>query len=181
LSVLARLQELHHVSAVHCEDSAPDAQREANSLENVLAPSVRHQPSWPVRRTNSQLTVWRLADELRVELFKLTRRQPFNRDFKHRAQAEDAIDSVCRNIAEGFGCESHAEFARFLEISRRSLNELLDSLRSAQLKEYVTPAEADAIHALSRRLYPAMGRFIAYLKRTPNTPRTNKRRDDRRT
>ena len=75
-----------------------------------------------------------IADALRIETFRLTRRPPFARDFKHQAQTEDAIDSVCRNIAEGFGCGSHAEFARFLEISRRSLNELLDCLRSAQLK-----------------------------------------------
>ena len=82
----------------------------------------------------SELVSWRLADALRIETFKLTRRPPFARDFKHQAQTEDAIDSVCRNIAEGFGCSSHAEFARFLEISRRSLNELVDCLRSAQLK-----------------------------------------------
>jgi hypothetical protein len=30
------------------------------------------------------------------------------------------VNSVCRNVAEGFGCESHVEFARFLKISRRA-------------------------------------------------------------
>ena len=55
-----------------------------------------------------------------MELLKLTGRPGFATDFKLKAQAEDAVGSVCRNIAEGFGCESNIEFARFLEISRRS-------------------------------------------------------------
>ncbi|MBI4264257.1 MAG: four helix bundle protein [Acidobacteria bacterium] len=129
-------------------------------------------------RHYSDLVSWQLADALRVEVFTLTRRPPFSRDFKHQAQAEDAIDSVCRNISEGFGCSSHAEFARFLEISRRSLNELLDCLRSAQLKGYVAPEELTPIQQLANRLYPALGRFIAYLRRTRTDEyrgRTNKR------
>lgn len=119
----------------------------------------------------SELISWQLADALRVETFKLTQRKPFARDFKHRAQAEDAIDSVCRNIAEGFGCPSHDEFARFLEISRRSLNELLDSCRSAQLKGYVSEGDLASIRPLARRLYPALSRLITYLRRTPTPDR----------
>ena len=135
--------------------------------------------AWTVAgaRHFSQLVSWQLADALRVETFKLTRRLPFARDFKHQAQAEDAVDSVCRNIAEGFGCTSHAEFARFLEISRRSLNELLDTFRSARLKGYVSADDVVPIHELARRLYPALNRFIAYLRQNPNrTHRTDKPR-----
>jgi four helix bundle protein len=126
----------------------------------------------------SELVSWQLADALRIETFKLTRRPPFARDFKHQAQTEDAIDSVCRNIAEGFGCESHAEFARFLEISRRSLNELVDCLRSAQLKGYLAANDAEQVYSLARRLYPALSRFLAYLRRTPR-PRHRTRSDPR--
>jgi transcriptional regulator len=116
-------------------------------------------------RHYSRLVSWQLADALRVVIFRFTRRPPSSTDFRHRSQAEDAMDSVCRNIAEGFGCLSHAEFARYLEISRRSLNELCDSLRSAQLKGYIATTEAIEVHALTRRLYPALNNFIAYLNR----------------
>jgi four helix bundle protein len=117
-------------------------------------------------RHYKELIAWQLADQIRIETFKLTRREPFARDFKHQSQAEDAIDSVCRHIAEGFGCTSHVEFARFLEIARRSLNELLDSLRSAELKGYVDSGELTPIHELARRAFPAMGNLMAYLRRT---------------
>ena len=122
-------------------------------------------------RHYKELVAWQLADQLRIETFKLTRRDAFARDFKHQRQAEDAVDSVCRNIAEGFGCD-HIEFARFLEISRRSLNELLDCLDSAQLKGYVSSEEVIAIRALARREFPALSNLIAYLRRTGNRRRT---------
>ena len=120
-------------------------------------------------RHYSQLVAWQLADAVRIVVFRFTRRRPFLTDFKPRSQAEDAIESVCRNIAEGFGCPSHAEFARYLEIARRSLNELCDCLRGAQLKGYVSQKELGEFHALSRRLYPALNNFIVYLNRNPTS------------
>jgi four helix bundle protein len=66
------------------------------------------------------------------------------------------VNSVCRNIAEGFGCK-HKEFARFLEISRRSVNEVRESFHTAQLKRYVTAREYEPIWRLAHRLYPGTG------------------------
>ena len=66
------------------------------------------------------LIVWQLGDRIRVLAFTLTERECFVRDLKLHSQTEDAVNSVCRNIAEGFGCK-HKEFARFLEISRGSV------------------------------------------------------------
>jgi hypothetical protein len=57
-----------------------------------------------VARHYSQLICWQLADSLRVQIYKVTSRAPCKNDFKRKGQLEDAIDSVCRNIAEGFGC-----------------------------------------------------------------------------
>ena len=126
----------------------------------------------------SRLIVWKLAEEIRIKVFELTAKPLFAEDFKAKRQGEDAANSVCRNIAEGFGCETHAEFARFLEISRRSLNEVHDVLHGAQLKEYVTASELAPIRSLSNRIYPAFSRLLAYLRSTP-TPRRAGRRTGR--
>ena len=131
----------------------------------------------PVRHF-SQLIVWRLAEEIRIKVFELTAKPSFAADFKAKSQGEDAANSVCRNIAEGFGCETHAEFARFVEISRRSLNEVHDVLHGAQLKEYITASELAPIRSLSNRIYPAFSRLLAYLRSTP-TPRRSGRRASR--
>jgi four helix bundle protein len=122
-----------------------------------------------------ELVVWQLSDQLRVEIFKLTGRSAFARDYKLHSQTEDAINSVCRNISEGFG-GSHAEFARYVRISRRSLNEVQDAFRAARLKEYVTDADLVGPYRLMRRIYPAMGRLIDYLDRTPDPPKKPSRR-----
>jgi four helix bundle protein len=119
-------------------------------------------------RHYSELTVWKLADELRIETLKLTSRPAFARNLKAQTQAEDAVNSICRNTAEGFGCESHGQFAWFLRVARRSLNELQDACRGAEQKGYVTSTDLAPIRALTRRLYPALNRFIAYLDSTPD-------------
>ena len=124
----------------------------------------------PPARRYSDLRVWKLADELRRQIFSLTNRPRFARDFKAREQLDDAINSVCRNIAEGFPC-GHIEFARFLEFSRRSLNEVRDALHAASLKGYVSEEELPALLRLANRLAPALARFIAYLRRTPDPRR----------
>lgn len=127
----------------------------------------------------SQLIVWKLAEEIRVKVFELTAKPLFAEDYKAKRQVEDAANSVCRNIAEGFGCETHIEFARFLEISRRSLNEVQDSLHGAELKEYVTITEIAPIRSLSRRIYPAFSRLMAYLRSTPTPKRKRARANAR--
>lgn len=125
----------------------------------------------PPSRRYTDLAVWKLADELRVHIFQFTSRPKFAADPKARSQVDDAINSVCRNIAEGFGCRTHAEFATFLTFSRRSLNEVQDAMRGAQLKGYVTASELEPTRRLAERLYLALSRFIGFLRRTPNPPR----------
>jgi len=122
---------------------------------------------------HEELIAWQLADQIRIHVLDLTKHDGFAKDLKLRSQTEDAANSVCRNIAEGFSCK-HIEFARFLKISRRSLNELRDAFRGAQLKQYVTASDYAPIETLSRRLYRAFSRLIAYLEITPDPPRTNR-------
>jgi four helix bundle protein len=118
-------------------------------------------------RHYTELIVWQLADGIRNETYALTRRPPFARDFRLKAQSEDAIESVCRNIAEGFG-GSHGQFAGYLGHAKNSLNELQDCFTAAQSKGHVTDQRLKPARSLMRRLFPAVGNLIAYLRRTPH-------------
>jgi four helix bundle protein len=124
--------------------------------------------AWQASRHYTELIVWQLADAIRSKTYPLTARSVFVEDLKLHSQTEDAAGSICRNIAEGFGCDSHVEFARYLEISRRSLNELLDCLRDAHLKGYIVATDAAPIRALARRLFPALASLRRHLKSTPS-------------
>jgi four helix bundle protein len=130
-------------------------------------------------RRYQDLIVWRLGDELRVLVFTFTERTAWQRNHRLHSQTEDAINSVCRNIAEGFGCK-HKEFARYLQISRRSLNELGDAFRAACLKGYVTAHEAESVWRLSHRMYPAYAGLIHHLLTTPDPDTIHKARRSRR-
>lgn len=135
-----------------------------------------------VARHFSELIAWQLGDEIRQHVFRWTNRPPFSGDYKRKSQVEDAADSMCRNVAEGFS-GTHAQFAHHLRIARQSLNEVMDCTRSAQLKGYITDEEQAAVSALSRRLYPAISRLVAYLTRTPDPgarPGANRTRPRRR-
>ena len=111
----------------------------------------------------TELIVWQLADQHRVEVFALTERSYLRQDYKLRSQIDDAADSVCRNIAEGFGSESHREFARFLRIARRSLNEVQDGFRSAQIKRHIVEDDVRTARGLQRRLYSAIASLLKHL------------------
>ena len=115
-----------------------------------------------IARHFTELIVWQLADEHRVEVFRLTRRPQVRADLKLRSQLDDAADSVCRNLAEGFGCKDK-EFARFVRIGRRSLNEVQDCFLSAMHKGYVTPEDLIPARRLHRRLYPAIASLLRTL------------------
>ena len=112
----------------------------------------------------TELIVWRLADQLRIEVFQLTKRGRCHADLKLRSQLDDAADSACRNIAEGFG-GTDPEFANFLRIARRSLNEVQDGFRSAWLKGYVSEADLLPARSLLRRIFPALSSLLRHLNR----------------
>jgi four helix bundle protein len=152
-------------------------------LENGVG--TAHAPVRDMARHYTELIVWRLANELRIETFKLTQTPPFASDFKLRDQVNDAVSSVCRNIPEGFGRGTHGEFAWFLTISVGSLNELQDLFTDGRQRGHVTDEELRPARRLSWRLSRALRRFIAYLKRTPHRrpgqrpPRSEERRNRR--
>jgi four helix bundle protein len=116
-------------------------------------------------RHYQSLIVWQLGDEIRRHVFQLTARAPLATRFKTRDQLDDAANSICRNVAEGFSSGSDPAFAHYLTISRDSLNELKDSLRGARLQGLVSHDELLPIFALAHRESHALSNFIAYLRR----------------
>ncbi|HEY7190181.1 MAG TPA: four helix bundle protein [Vicinamibacterales bacterium] len=119
----------------------------------------------------TKLFVWKVGDQIRQDVAELTSRPAFARDLKARSQADDAANSICRNIAEGFACETHKDFARYLGYSRRSLNELRDAMRGAMVKGYISGRDLQPIDRRAFHLRRALTNFIAYLKATPDDNR----------
>ena len=83
------------------------------------------------------LIAWQEARLLVKMVYKMTVDGAFAKDFGMRDQIQRASVSVMTNIAEGFDCESTAEFARFLGIARRSAVEVQSLLYAALDVKYI--------------------------------------------
>ncbi len=83
------------------------------------------------------LIAWQEARNLVKIVYELTSEGSLAKDFGMRDQIQRAAVSVMTNIAEGFDCETTAEFARFLGIARRSAVEVQSLLYAAMDVEYI--------------------------------------------
>ena len=83
------------------------------------------------------LIAWQEARTLVKMVYKLTSDGLFSKDFGMRDQIQRASVSAMTNIAEGFDCESTAEFARFLGFARRSAVEVQSLLYAALDVEHI--------------------------------------------
>ena len=70
------------------------------------------------------IRAWQEARLLTKEIYRLSGEGAFSQDFGLRDQIRRAAVSAMSNIAEGFDCVTKKEFARFLEIARRSTVEV---------------------------------------------------------
>ena len=111
-------------------------------------------------RLSGRLIVWQLSDQLRLEVFKLTRRDLLESDHKLQSQIEDAAGEVCRNIAEAFATERDREFARFVRLARAAINELQNGFRIGLMKKYFRETDLRNSRDVLARLYPALSSLL---------------------
>ena len=77
------------------------------------------------------IKAWQEARILTRQVYQLSNEGDLAKDFGLRDQMRWASVSAMANIAEGFDCQSNKEFARFLEIARRSTVEVQSLLYTA--------------------------------------------------
>lgn len=89
-------------------------------------------------RQFEEIQAWQEARRMTQQVYHLTRADAFARDFGLKDQVQRAAVSAMNNIAEGFDCDSRAEFARFLGIARRSVVEVQSLLYVVLDVGYIT-------------------------------------------
>jgi four helix bundle protein len=85
-----------------------------------------------------KLDIWERGMGYAVEIYRFAARLPAAERYNLASQITRAATSVPLNIAEGCGCSTKPEFARFLGIAYRSLKEIVTCLE------------------LTERLYPSL-------------------------
>jgi len=74
------------------------------------------------------LQIWQRAADASSPLFKLAEKLDERRYYRFAEQLRAAVLSITNNIAEGSGSVSDADFANFLNTSRRSVFEVANML-----------------------------------------------------
>jgi four helix bundle protein len=128
-------------------------------------------------RDHTELDVWKLCDDLRCRIRDIVDRPGFSRYAKLREQLEEAAESPCPNIGEGFSRYFPRDNARFVRVAAGSLTEVIEHLGRAAARRLITPPEGQELRSLARRARGAATRYIVYLESAtaPNVPRTKPR------
>lgn len=110
------------------------------------------------------LQIWKLSLKLTREIYDVTSKKDFSKDFGLRDQIRRAIVSVSSNIVEGFEKNNNNEFIRFLGMAKGSVGEVRNQLYIALTIKYVVQSEFDNLHADLDQLSKQIGGFIKYLQ-----------------
>ncbi len=85
-----------------------------------------------------KLKIYQRAISVAVEVYKLSRGFPKDETYGLMSQLRRAVTSISLNIAEGSGNSTEKEFKRYLEMARRSANEVMACLEIAERLGYST-------------------------------------------
>jgi four helix bundle protein len=109
------------------------------------------------------IKAWQAARELVSEVYRVSGRGKFEKDFGLRDQIQRASVSVMANIAEGFERGSDKEFHRFLYIAKGSAGEVRSHLFVALDLGYISDEEFSDLRAKSEEVAKSLSGFITYL------------------
>ena len=99
-------------------------------------------------------------------MYQFLESRQVKRDFRFCSQVRDAAASAPRNIAEGFGRRTHADFAHVLDVARASLGECQNHLQDAVDRSYLSPDEFNSLNALAERACGAVAGLQRHLRRS---------------
>ena len=109
------------------------------------------------------MEVWQLSRKLVNEIYLLTKKELFAKDFGLASQIQRAGVSILSNIAEGFERKTKKEFIQFLYISKGSSGELRSQLYVALDLKYITQEEFETLNSQINLISKSLSGFIKYL------------------
>ena len=111
-------------------------------------------------KTFEELEVWQDARKLTAEIYSLTNKGKFVKDFGLANQIQRAAVSVMSNIAEGFARGGNREFVYFLFVAKGSLSEVNSQLYVSLDLHYINEEEFAGATDKSKRLSKRLAALI---------------------
>ena len=113
-----------------------------------------------------EVFAWQKARELNREIYLITDKGLFSKDFGLRDQIRRSSISIMSNIAEGFERRGDREFVRFLNIAKGSCAELKTQLYAANDIGYIDEEKFIFLMALANDTGKLLQGFKSYLNKS---------------
>jgi four helix bundle protein len=114
-------------------------------------------------RRFEDLDCWKEARMLVRNVYALTGKREFRRDFELVSQIRRSAVSSMANIAEGFHRRSTKDFIKFLDYSRSSIAETLSHGYVALDQGYIDATEMEGLKELADCTWKKINGFMSYL------------------
>jgi four helix bundle protein len=111
-------------------------------------------------RDYTKIEAWKLADDLTVAVYKITRSFPKEEVYGLTSQLRRASYSVPANIVEGSSRESKKDYLHFLYIARGSLSETQYFIHLGGRLGYLSERETAALHAQTKQTFACLHGLI---------------------
>jgi four helix bundle protein len=112
------------------------------------------------------ILAWQKARVITKQVYQLTSRGQFSKDFGLRDQARRASVSIMANIAEGFGRRSDKEFANFLNMAHGSAAECQSHLYVALDLGYLEQPDFEILYSAFEECSKMIIGLSHHLRRT---------------
>ena len=111
-------------------------------------------------RDYTKIEAWMRADDLTVAIYERTRSFPREEMYGLTSQIRRASYSVPANVVEGSSRESKKDYLHFLYIARGSLSETQCFIHLARRLAYLSPEEAEKLHAQTKQAFGCLHGLI---------------------
>jgi len=110
------------------------------------------------------LEIWQLSRELVREVYKLTRKKEFSKDYGLKDQIRRSSVSVMNNIGEGFESRTTKRFINYLGHAKGSSGETRSVSYVALDCEYISESEFQILYDRCTIISKKIQKLISYLK-----------------
>ena len=107
------------------------------------------------------LIAWQKARVLTKNIYEVTQKERFERDFGLASQIQRASVSIMANIAEGFARKNPNAFYHFTSIAKSSASEVRSHLYVGLDIQYITEAEFQQLIEQTKEVERLVGGLLA--------------------
>ncbi len=107
-----------------------------------------------------ELRVWQDSIELATEIYRISRQEPFSRDFGLRDQIQRAVVSIASNIAEGDERRTNRESVYYFNVAKGSVAEVITQLYIANHVGYIDMATLENLEDKTEKIRASLKKLI---------------------